>query len=55
MLEFRETAVNTLRTSFSEMVDRITERLSEKKRRQHDTIIVDRREVSGHVPIWHMT
>ena len=39
MLEFRETAVNTLRASFSEMVDRITERLSGKKKVFRDSLI----------------
>ncbi len=39
MLEFRETAVNTLRASFAEMVDRITERLSGKKKVFRDSLI----------------
>jgi len=39
MFEFRETAVDTLRFSFSEMVERITERLSGKKKVFRDSLI----------------
>jgi hypothetical protein len=39
MLEFRETAVNTLRASFSGMVERITERLSGQKKVFRDSLI----------------
>ena len=39
MFEFRETAVDTLRASFSEMVERITERLSGKKKVFRDSLI----------------
>jgi hypothetical protein len=39
MFEFRETAVDTLRVSFSEMVERVIERLSGKKRVFRNSLI----------------
>lgn len=39
MLEFRQTAVNTLRTKFAEMVDHIVERLSGERKIFKDTLI----------------
>jgi hypothetical protein len=39
MFEFRETAIDTLRTSFSGMVERITERLNGKKKVFRDSLV----------------
>lgn len=44
MLEFRQTAMNTLRTKFAEMVDRVVERLSGERKVFKDTLVGNMKE-----------